>query len=67
MLSTGPVVPRTKTLKRILANYYLQFLEIAALASSLKSPNNNNMFATSHGPLSSFTEGAALENTMSRP
>ena len=40
---------------------YLQFLEIAALARSIESPSNDDKFATSYGPLSSFTEGAALE------
>lgn len=40
---------------------YLQLLEIAALARSMESPSNEDKFATSYGPLSSFTEVAALE------
>lgn len=55
------------TIKGFSRLYYLQFLEIAALACSLESPNIDNKFATSQGPLNSFTEGAALENTMFRP
>lgn len=64
MLKAGP---KNWPLKRIAATYYLQFFEMAALACSLESPNNDSKFATSQGPLSSFTEGAALENTMFRP
>ena len=42
---------------------YLQFLEIAALARSIERPSKVAKFATSFGPLTSHTEGAALENT----
>lgn len=39
---------------------YLQFLEIAAFARSIVIPSKVIKFATSYGPLSSVTEGAAL-------
>lgn len=40
---------------------YLQFLDIAALARSMDSPSKEDKFATSYGPLTSKTVGAALE------